>query len=271
MKKKVDILVANPSGNITIFVLTPFGRNDYQKVANQLLDMKELKGEQVAFIKEPYPGVNGKMEMCGLEFCGNASRSFGLICAINDRKYGKCQSVIDVSGCNELLTVDIDLNSNYTKVKMPKYKSVKYSEDLKAQVVDMGGIIHVVYTDQDATEEKFLEVKNYINEKFNPPAMGVMFYHPKTEELTPIVYVKDVDSTYWEGSCGSGSTAVAIAMTAAKIENGEADTGAEYKYYLKQPAGTIIASAKIENGKVGDVFIEGPVPISDLLTVDVEL
>lgn len=264
MKKKIDILIADPSGNITIFVLTPFGRNDYQKVANQLLDMEELKGEQVAFIKEPYPGVNGKMEMCGLEFCGNASRSFGLICAINDRKYGKCQSIVDVSGCNEILAVDVDLNTNYTKVKMPKYKSVSFDEEIQAQVVDMGGIIHVVFTDQKATEEKFLQIKEYINNKKNPAAMGVMFYDPERGELTPIVYVKDVDTTYWEGSCGSGSTAVAIAMT-DRSPNGE------YKYELKQPAGTIIASAIKEDGLVKDVFIEGPVPISDVLSVEVEL
>ena len=264
MKKKVDILIANPSGNITIFVLTPFGRMDYQNVANQLLDMKELKGEQVAFIKEPYPGVNGKMEMCGLEFCGNASRSFGLICAINDRKYGKCQSIVDVSGCNELLTVDVDLNTNYTKVKMPAYKSVTYSDEIGGHIVDMGGIIHVVFTDQEASEEKFLEIKQYINDKFNPAAMGVMFYDPAKEELIPIVYVKDVDSTYWEGSCGSGSTAVAIAMTSVKPDG-------EYRYQLKQPAGTITASAIKEGGQVKDVFIEGSVPISDMLSVEVDL
>ncbi|MCQ2550840.1 MAG: hypothetical protein MJ146_01430 [Clostridia bacterium] len=264
MKKKVDIIIANPSGNVTIFVKTPFGRMDYQKVAGQLLDMKELKGEQVAFIKEPYPGVNGKMEMCGLEFCGNASRSFALLCAINDRMYGKCQSVVDVSGSKENLVVDLDLNSNYTKIKMPSMKSCTYSDELKGHIVDLGGIIHVVFQDREASEDEFLRIKEYINGKFNPPAMGVMFYNPATEVLVPIVYVKDVDSTYWEGSCGSGSTAVAIALSSSK-EDGD------YSYQLKQPAGTITASCHKEDGKIKDVFIEGVVDISDMLTVEVDI
>ncbi len=42
--------------------------------------------------------------------------------------------------------------------------------------------------------------------------MGVMFYDTARNVLTPVVYVKDVDTTYFEGSCGSGSTAVAAAF-----------------------------------------------------------
>ena len=41
MKKNIDIIVANPSGNITIFVKTPVPRSEYQAVASQLLAMEE--------------------------------------------------------------------------------------------------------------------------------------------------------------------------------------------------------------------------------------
>lgn len=273
MKKSVNILVANPSGNVTIFVQTPFGRGDYNSVANQLLAMPELAGEQVAFIKEPYPGVDGVMEMCGLEFCGNASRSFALLCAINDRKYGKCQSTVDVSGCAENLTVDLDLNSNYTKIKMPMFLDERPFEmpadeapcSLEgARIVDLGGIMHVVLVDQEPCEETYLAIKNYVNGKYNPPAMGVMFYAPGEHKLVPVVYVKDVDTTYWEGSCGSGSTSVAIAMTSGK------DDG-QYSYELWQPAGMLTATAVKEDGKISAVYIEGTVEISDLMTVQVDL
>ena len=50
MKRKIRIIVANPAGNITIFVKDRMGRDVYQKVASQLLDMEELKGEQVVWI-----------------------------------------------------------------------------------------------------------------------------------------------------------------------------------------------------------------------------
>ena len=78
MKKKIKIIVADPAGNITIFVKDHFDRSEYTQVARQLLEMKELRGEQVAFILDTSScgRAQGKMEMCGLEFCGNASRSF---------------------------------------------------------------------------------------------------------------------------------------------------------------------------------------------------
>ena len=50
MKKTINITVADPAGNITIFVKDRFDRKYYPTVANQLLDIEELKGEQVAYI-----------------------------------------------------------------------------------------------------------------------------------------------------------------------------------------------------------------------------
>lgn len=69
MKKTINITVADPAGNITIFVKDRFDRKYYPTVANQLLDIEELKGEQVAYILD-LEGKEGlpKMEMCGLEF-----------------------------------------------------------------------------------------------------------------------------------------------------------------------------------------------------------
>ena len=91
MYDNLDVVIADPAGNITIMVLTPVDRKDYAQVAQQLLKDKTLNGEQVAFmlpdsdrkqttnhndslsdndLSAGYPA----MEMCGLEFCGNASR-----------------------------------------------------------------------------------------------------------------------------------------------------------------------------------------------------
>ena len=50
--KKIRILIANPAGNITIFVLDHFEPRQYQSIASQLLAMTELKGEQVAFVAD---------------------------------------------------------------------------------------------------------------------------------------------------------------------------------------------------------------------------
>ena len=76
MKQNISIRVVNPAGNITIFVLDKFERSQYQKIATQLLAHKEFGAEQVGFVLD-----DNTMEMCGLEFCGNASRAFGLLSA----------------------------------------------------------------------------------------------------------------------------------------------------------------------------------------------
>ena len=121
IRKKIRIIVADPAGNITIFVKDPFDRTQYQQVAKQLLENEDLKGEQVAFILDtPQCGrAEGKMEMCGLEFCRNGSRSSGLIRARDMGIKGKGSVNVDVSGCDEILTVEVDTDTNYTQVKMP--------------------------------------------------------------------------------------------------------------------------------------------------------
>ena len=50
---KIRILIANPAGNITIFVLDHFEPSQYQSIASQLLAMTELKGEQDVYKRQP--------------------------------------------------------------------------------------------------------------------------------------------------------------------------------------------------------------------------
>ena len=65
MSKKIDIIVANPAGNTTIFVLTPVPVEEYGEITESLLkidfgkdfgvrftcpDSESVMGEQVGFI-----------------------------------------------------------------------------------------------------------------------------------------------------------------------------------------------------------------------------
>ena len=115
--KKIKILVANPSGNITIFVLTPCEQKDYQSIARSLLGYKELKGEQVGFIKKI--GKENSLEMAGMEFCGNAGRAFGLYCAKSQNITEPTNVVIRETGTDQVLNVEVNPQTNYTKIKMP--------------------------------------------------------------------------------------------------------------------------------------------------------
>ena len=300
MKKNIKITVANPAGNKTIFVHDKFERADYAKAAEQLLAMEEFAAEQVAFILDaPECGrAEGRMEMCGLEFCGNAARTFGLMVAKEMGITGAGKVFVDVSGVDEILTVEVDTDTNYTKVKMPAYIDIKRFDlssifdmddssgnavaadgataaaardtaaaggtlkDVKA--VDFGGILHLIIPDVPANLENFECVKKFVYNRYNPPAMGAMFYDTKNETLAPVVYVKDVDSTYFEGSCASGTAACAIAFGSEKPDG-------DYTFTFPQPAGTINASVEVRGGKVQNVYIEGPVEIDDPAEVMIEI
>lgn len=258
MKQNIRVRVADASGNITIFVLDQFPRSQYQDIATQLLDMEELGGEQVAFVT----GENS-MEMCGLEFCGNASRSFALMLAEERQIEGTAKIQVQVSGCNEILGVDVDPANNYTRIKMPLPVSVTHLTDTGidflegACLVDLDGIMHAVVTDVEASDGNFVRAKDYINDKYAAPAMGVMFFDSEKNFLTPVVYVRDVDTTYFEGSCGTGSTAVAAAFTTE-------EKAGIFQFELIQPAGTIIATIEKAHGEIKNIYIQGPIVLHDV-------
>ena len=265
MEKKIRVQVADASGNITIFVLDYFDRSQYQNIATQLLDMEHLGGEQVAFVT----GENS-MDMCGLEFCGNASRSFALMLAEERRIEGTAKIQVQVSGCSEILGVDVDPANNYTRIKMPLPVSVEHLAGTGinflegACLVDLDGIMHAVVTDVDASEENFVLARDYINDKYAPPAMGVMFFDSQKNFLTPVVYVRDVDTTYFEGSCGTGSTAVAAAFT---VE----EKSGTFQFELVQPAGTIIATIEKAHGEIKTIYIQGPIVLHDVAQVIIDV
>lgn len=267
IKKKIDIQIANPAGNITVFVRTRAERDDYTKIATQILEQFK-EAEQVAFIKEKPSSIDafGRMEMSGLEFCGNASRTFALLMAQDNGLKGELKIPVEVSGIDEILNVTVNTETNFTRIKMPNPLSVidyEY-EGIKSKAVDFGGIFHVILKNIDLDMNLFEKIRDDVNQKFNPPAMGVMFWDENNRKLKPVVYVKDIDTTYLEGSCGSGTTALSCAMGLERADG-------EHHFTVMQPAGTIDSSVVIEDGKVKEVFIEGPVSLSNVIETEIEI
>ena len=136
MTQKLDIIVFDPAGNTTIMVLTPVPRSQYAETAKKLLEIdfgpqcswREVAfGEQVAFIvEEKNQDVTETpiMEMCGLEFCGNASRSYAYYRALflgegENAGGGKKKVDVRVSGCSEILTAVVDPDRRDSVIQMP--------------------------------------------------------------------------------------------------------------------------------------------------------
>ena len=93
-------------------------------------------------------------------------------------------------------------------------------------------------------------------------AFGVMFINEEKDLMSPVVYVRDVDTTYFEGSCASGTAAAAIAK-AAKENDGA------FEYVFRQPDGTLYASVKKKDGQVTEIGLGGIIEMTEILHVEV--
>ena len=257
---EIKFRIANTSGNVTLFVTSHVDEKDYAGVAEVLLSKEELGGEQVAFVVD-----ENTMCMCGHEFCGNASRAFALmkgkdmLGSASDRQ----AITINTSGVAHPIDVEVDTGRNYTKIRMPNPVAIDTIDCGFSQaydIVDLDGIMHVIAGGIEPGLENFNRIKEKVMKVYNPPAMGVMFVDDleQTEQIrmTPVVYVDEVKSTFFEGSCGSGSTALGAVLSRGKPDG-------TYVYDIKQPKGEIRTTAEIRSGTLSAIYIEGAVELSE--------
>ena len=78
---KLNILRADPAGNITVFVLDPVEKAQRAAIAEKIMAIPSLKAEQVGYACPAEDDVDGHMEMMGGEFCGKATRAYGMYIA----------------------------------------------------------------------------------------------------------------------------------------------------------------------------------------------
>ncbi len=261
---KLRVLPVNPSGNKTIFVLDTCTRESYKYIGTKLLENENIDAEQIGFILPPTNGGDGRMEMSGLEFCGNASRSFALYLAIHKGIKGIAKIPIEVSGINSLLYVNVDTLNNYTEIEMPLPIEIKNvnNEFSNYTIVIFEGIIHVVVLNLNPEIEIFNKIRDEILLSFDSPAIGVMFFDSDKKFITPIVWVKDINTTYNEGSCGSGSAAVACVMS-------EFEKDGIFNYKFLQPEGSLDIILEKENSSIKKIMLAGTVVFGDEIDIQI--
>ncbi|MBQ1741495.1 MAG: hypothetical protein II045_00210, partial [Oscillospiraceae bacterium] len=111
------IVRADPAGNITLFVLDPVEKARRASLSAQLMAMPEWKAEQVGFLCEASGECDGHMEMMGGEFCGNATRAFGMLTAQNKGLHGRHSLIIETSGCDHPVAVDVDVEAGTARAE----------------------------------------------------------------------------------------------------------------------------------------------------------
>lgn len=251
------IVRAYPAGNITIFVLDEVPQEKRAEIAKEILAKKELAAEQVAF----RTGKN-RIDMAGGEFCGNASRSFGMLLARERGIRGRAEMEIEISGCDEKVRVYVDTESLEAAAEMPLPKSVsdRYVGNVRGTLVNLGGIAHFVTDEAEASLEFFGKAESLFDEFPGIEAYGVIFVEKNGRRIRPLIRVPAADSLVWEGSCGSGSIACAVARS----------IGHEGKYsenYI-QPEGEITATVTRRNGKVENARIGGRIALEPETVID---
>ena len=258
---KLNVLRADPAGNITLFVLDPVEKSRRADVAAQLMAVPEYKAEQVGFVCTPQEGGDGRMEMMGGEFCGNATRAFGLLTA---KKMGAPAHVrIETSGCDHIVTVDTDLAAGTSQAEMPLpqwLKNVEFAGH-KGTLVHLGGIAHLVMENVEPSKAVFDQAEPLFQDIPGLDAYGVIFLDTNTLHMTPLVKVPATNTLVWEGSCGSGTLASAIAQSQ------DADDGLFVRDYI-QPAGVVQASVARQGGRVTAAYIGGPVSLDEPVVVE---
>ena len=257
---ELNVLRANPAGNITLFVLDPVPIGGRAGLASRLMALPGSDVEQVGFVCPPASGCAGRMEMAGGEFCGNAARAFGMLMA--QRLGGLPQVLVEVSGCHRPVTVDVDLAAGTARAQMPLPRGVGRTEvdGCPATMVDLVGIAHLVVEDVPPSLEFFQKAEPLFWDIPDLDAYGVIFLDSAKGAITPLVKVPAADSLVWEGSCGSGSLAAAVAQSQ------NAPDGPFVRTYI-QPAGAVEAAVLRRDGEEVSAWIGGPVRLDAPATV----
>ncbi|MDD3067085.1 MAG: hypothetical protein PHO48_04630 [Candidatus Gracilibacteria bacterium] len=213
--------------------------------------------EQVGFINTN-PG-EAELIMAGGEFCGNAARSTAW--RILNGNTGELK--IKVSGVSRSLRAGVTPDG-MAWAEMPIDTDPNMIQELEKGMhqVSMDGITHLVVFAAPPTQDSeaikkiarsLLEEKGLTSET----AAGVMYVEFDQEKekykLEPIVFVRDVNTLYYESACGSGTTALGLVL--AKKQGTAINEVA-----ILQPSGQdIFVSVEYDGKKFGFASIKGAV------------
>ncbi len=222
MKSDVDIStikyrIADPNHNITLLVETEVEVSRQKDIAISLMK-KEKDVEQVGYIYRDGQG-DIALRMAGGEFCGNATMS---VAAYHLEKRKETTGIVKVHIMDD--DTIIDVKANLDDKGIWETEETLYSNKIERKNFDTYNRLPIVFFDsishiiieekaliKDLCESKKAEdlIKKWARE-IDTRALGIMFYDREDSKLTPLVYVKDIETLFWERSCASGTVATGL-------------------------------------------------------------
>lgn len=258
---KIEYWKVDPTGNITLIVETPGARESQSRIAAELLK-RDRHAEQVGFLEKPEdPRAQLRLQMMGGEFCGNATISTAaIVCGGEARKLS-----LEVSGAPDLVAVSIapaPEGGCVGTVSMPLPESVSTVRlaGLSLPLVRFPGICHAVVEGGLTHSEAESSISDWCAQ-LGADALGLMFYDAAAGSLEPLVYVASTNTSFWESSCASGTSAVAAYLASTR----KADTSIS----LREPCGVLSTEAKFSEGKVNSLTLTGKAHIVGKYVVEI--
>ena len=257
----------DPSGNITLIVDSFVPREEQSRVA-ALLMVRDSEAEQVGFLEAPEdPCCAVRLQMMGGEFCGNATLSAA---AVVMRQLGldAGDMLIEVSGSPGPVKVTGVMSAPGRfdgEVDMPLPESIYECSFLDGfdchtlPLVRFPGICHAIVSAGTLTREKAEAVIAPWCRQIGSEALGLMFFDKDKNTLTPLVYVEPTGTAVWEGSCASGTAAVASYL--AELD------GEHASVCLFEPRGRLSAEAACSGSQVTSLKLSGSAVIRGKNTV----
>ena len=225
-------VVSAAGGNATAVIIipgktwTPQQMSETGRSVQNSRRMVELGVEQVGFL---FPDES-RFEMAGGEFCGNAARAAALLLA-SPTSTDPVSVEFRMSGFDGIVRGIVNPSQpgvdRYVTCQFPSLplniSRRQLADGTTVQVVDLKGIVHILLEGRipDGDNNRWERHRSIVTELDlnNREAVGVIWCRRQGNKLTiePLVWVRDVDTFYFEQACGSGSISAAAANNPAAI------------------------------------------------------
>lgn len=227
MKKIFKYYIYDMCGNVTALVDADDISKKIRKIINDEIMKENNNVEQVGFVSlKEY-----KLTMAGGEFCGNATRGSAYY-YLNGKK-----GEINLKVANDIvLKAGVDENGNIW-TEMPLYSGKEFYRKASDGIYEirLNGISFIILDEEKSG--KYLKDKINIKEnamelikkysESGAEVIGVIFEEKMKKDgienikINPVVWVRSIDTLFYENACGSGTTAVGIleSIKAGKSKN----------------------------------------------------
>lgn len=214
---EIKYKVLNPGGNKTALVNGSEYTDNQKRIINEAIMKKNSQVEQVGFLSNK----TNRLEMAGGEFCMNGTR-----CAIWEYLKGKEGEIeISVSGTDKMILGKV-LNNKKVEIQLNISKNITDLYEVKNDFtcVKIDGILIAILDEEKSKkyiqklreneENAKNELKQLMITEINSKekAIGIMLLEKELGKIkiNPIVWVKEIDTVFYETACGSGSLGIAI-------------------------------------------------------------